>query len=152
MTPLLIASVEPGIESFLLTVLVQLTVIMVAARLFAVLFRMMGQPSVVGEIAAGLALGPSVFGKLLPDVSAQVFDPRTGPIFGILSQLGLIFLLFLIGLEFDFTHLRARGRAAMLISILGIVLPFALGWGLAQILYPQLGVLRNPCLIVQVRD
>lgn len=128
------------VESVLLTVLVQLVVIMVAARLFAVLFRRLGQPSVVGEIAAGLALGPSLLGKWLPEVSELVFNPTVRPIFDVLSQIGLIFLLFLIGLEFDFTHLKARGRAAMSISIAGVVLPFALGWGLAHLLHPRLPV------------
>ncbi len=135
-----IASVDPGVESVLLTVLVQLVVIILAARVFAWLFRKMGQPSVVGEIAAGLVLGPSVLGKILPEVSAAVFDPSVKPVFQVLSQLGLIFLLFLIGLEFDFSHLRARGRAAVSISVMGVVLPFALGWGLAQFLYPHLQV------------
>ncbi len=134
------ASVEPHAETVLLTVLVQLVVIILAARAFAWLFRRLGQPSVVGEIAAGLVLGPSVLGKMLPGVSAAVFDPSVKPVFGVLSQLGLIFLLFLIGLEFDFRHLRARGRAAVSISLMGVVLPFALGWGLAQFLFPQLTV------------
>jgi Kef-type K+ transport system membrane component KefB len=138
MTLLLLGSTDPGVESVLLTVLVQLVVIILGARLFAVLFRKLGQPSVVGEIAAGLVLGPSVLGKLLPDVSAMIFVPTVKPVFHVLSQLGLIFLLFLIGLEFDFSHLRARGRAAVSISVTGVVLPFALGWGLGQVLYPRL--------------
>lgn len=136
----LLASVDPGVETVLLPVLVQLVVIIAVARLFAWLFRKLGQPSVVGEIAAGLVLGPSVLGKLLPDASMMIFVPSVKPVFNVLSQLGLIFLLFLIGLEFDFSHLRARGRAAVSISVAGVVLPFALGWGLAQLLFPHLSV------------
>src|SRR3712207_1400082 len=63
------------VESVLLPVLVQLIVIILAARAFAVLFRKLGQPAVVGEIAAGLVLGPSLLGWLLPDVSAAIFHP-----------------------------------------------------------------------------
>lgn len=92
----------------------------------------------VGEIAAGLILGPSVFGKLAPELSAAVFDASVAPIFLVLAQLGLIFLLFLIGLEFDFRHVRTNARSSLLISIMGIVLPFTLGWLLAGLLYPHL--------------
>jgi Kef-type K+ transport system membrane component KefB len=138
------ASVDPGVESVLLTVLTQLMVIILAARVFAWVFRKLGQPSVVGEIAAGLMLGPSVLGKFFPAASAMVFDPAVKPVFSVLSQVGLIFLLFLIGLEFDFSHLRARSRAAVLISVMGIVPPFALGWLLAQWLHPHLEMAVDP--------
>jgi Kef-type K+ transport system membrane component KefB len=131
---------EPDVESLLLTVMVQLAVIIFVARLFALLFRRLGQPAVVGEIAAGLILGPSVLGKLAPGMSEMIFVTSARPALQILSQIGLIFLLFLIGLECDFSHIRARGRAAISISIIGIALPFALGWGLAQLLYPHLDV------------
>jgi Kef-type K+ transport systems, membrane components len=125
-------------ESILLVVLIQLCLIIIAARVFAILFRKIGQPAVVGEIAAGLILGPSVLGKLAPETFATVFDPSVSDVFKMLAQLGLIFLLFLIGLEFDFRHLRTSGRSSLLISVTGIVLPFALGWILAQFLHPHL--------------
>src|SRR2546425_452161 len=90
------------VESVLLTVIVQLIVIMAAARSFGTIFRRyLGQPQVCGEIAAGLILGPSLFGRLSPNLFEQVFRPSVGPIFSVLSQLGLILLMFLIGLEFD---------------------------------------------------
>jgi Kef-type K+ transport system membrane component KefB len=133
-------SVAASVEAQLLTVLIQLVVIILVARLFAMLFRRMAQPAVVGEITAGLILGPSVLGKLWPEVSALIFVPSARPVFDVLSQIGLIFLLFLIGLDCDFGHLRARGRAALSISVMGVVLPFALGWGLAQLLFPHLSV------------
>ncbi|MBL8799976.1 MAG: cation:proton antiporter, partial [Planctomycetia bacterium] len=131
------------VETLLLPVLVQLIVILLAARLFAVLFRKIGQPAVVGEIAAGLILGPSVFGALFPEAARAIFQPTLGglspelsdalltKIFNVLSQLGLIFLLFLVGLEFDFSHLRWHGRSAVAISVAGVALPFALGVALA---------------------
>ncbi len=111
---------------------------MVAARGFGMLFRKLGQPIVVGEILAGLILGPSVFGRMFPGLSAQVFDTSVQPVFQILAQLGLIFLLFLIGLEFDFRHLKTSGRSSLTISIVGIVLPFVLGFGLAHAMHPHI--------------
>jgi len=138
------------VETLLLPVLIQLVVILLTARLFAVLFRKLGQPAVVGEIAAGLVLGPSVLGHLFPTLFAAIFRPTLGDlphelsdqlvakVFAMLSQLGLIFLLFLVGLEFDFSHLRWHGKSAVAISVVGIALPFALGLGLAPLLYPHL--------------
>ncbi len=126
----------PATETSLLKVLLQLVIVITVARLFGILFRRLGQPAAVGEIAAGLILGPSVLGKAeaagwLPAVSAHIFDASVAPVFAVLSQLGLILLLFVVGLEFDFSHLRRCGRAAASISFAGIVLPFALGMGLA---------------------
>lgn len=139
-------------EELLLPVLIQLVIIILAARLFAKLFRQFGQPAVVGEIAAGLLLGPSCLGYFFPEVAAAVFHPTwlghdvppalfdatLNWIFTTLSQIGLVLLLFLIGLEFDFSHLREHGRAAVAISTAGIVLPFALGAAVAALLHPAI--------------
>jgi K+:H+ antiporter len=128
------------VESVLLTVIVQLIVIIAAARLFGAIFRRyLGQPQVCGEIAAGLLLGPSLFGRLYPGLFAQVFQPSVGPFFSVLSQIGLVLLMFLIGLEFDFGHLRSHGHIAVSVSLAGILLPFALGLAVAQVLHPYVG-------------
>lgn len=147
--PLYLAS---DVESVLLIVLVQLCVIIAAARIFAHLFRKLGQPIVVGEILAGLILGPSVLGQFAPGFSELVFptdpDNPTSQVvassFQVLSQLGLIFLLFLIGLEFDFSHLRRSGKASLLISVTGIVLPFGLGVLLAMWMHTEVGFHEDP--------
>jgi Kef-type K+ transport system membrane component KefB len=147
---------QTSVEAVLLPILVQLGIIILVARIFAVLFRRLGQPSVVGEIAAGLILGPSVFGKLLPGISDAIFHPHVhglppelseallGWILTVLSQLGLIFLLFLIGLEFDFSHLRWHGKSALAISVSGVALPFALGFGLAVVMRPYVDGDKSP--------
>jgi len=128
-----------NVEEMLLIVMLQLILIIASARLFGMLFRKFGQPQVCGEIAAGLILGPSLFGKFFPGISAYVFTPSVGPIFGVISQIGLIFLLFLIGLEFDFGHLKEYKKASFTISAVGIILPFSLGTVVAQLLYPYVG-------------
>ena len=139
-----------SIEDLLLPILLQLVIILLAARACALLFRRLGQPSVMGEICAGLFLGPSLFGALCPDLFATIFNPVLPhvpaelskvfipKIFAIVSQVGLIFLLFLVGLEADFSHLRVKGRSALAISIMGVVVPFALGVGLALLIHPAL--------------
>lgn len=123
-------------EDTLLAVLIQLIVVILAARVAGHLFRRMGQPQVCGEIAAGLILGPSLLGGLFPATFGYVFKPAVGPIFGVMSQIGLVLFLFLIGLEIDFKHLGSRSRTPVWISLAGIFLPFVLGIVLAQALYP----------------
>lgn len=138
------------VEHLLLPVLVQLAVIIAAARLFGALARRVGQPSVVGEIVAGLLLGPSLLGWVAPDVFAAVFRPALHgveqsladavlpKIFTVIAQFGLIFLMFLVGLELEPDHVRAHGRAVALIAAAGIAVPFALGAALAPLIHPHL--------------
>lgn len=138
------------VEELLFPVLVQLVVIIAVARTFGALARKLRQPAVVGEVLGGLLLGPSLFGWLFPEVSAAIFQPHLPgvphelanaafpKIFQVLSQIGLIFLLFLIGLEFDFEHLKMKGTAAVAVAVAGIVLPFALGLSIAPLIHPAL--------------
>lgn len=138
-------------ERLLLPVLVQLVVIIAAARALGALARRLGQPSVVGEIAAGLMLGPSLFGALCPEAFAAVFRPELPgveqaladavlpKVFTVIAQFGLIFLLFLVGLELHPAHLSERGRAVALVALVGLAVPFALGAGLGALVYPYLG-------------
>lgn len=132
--------VDASIEIILLKVILQLTAIIIAARLFGAIFRRFGQPVVCGEIAGGLLLGPSLFGRFFPEAFRTIFDPSLGSIFSILSQLGLIFLMFLIGLEFDFGHLSDNRRTAISVSLTGILLPFSLGFGLGWWMHGTLGL------------
>src|SRR5262245_11818066 len=130
MKPFYLAAGGTGVEERLLMVLIQLSIIILSARLFASLFHRIKQPSVVGELFAGIILGPSLFGWLFPSLFASIFPPDSDPIgreaaqmLRILSQLGLIFLLFLIGMEFDFSHLKTNVRSAIGISLAGILVP-----------------------------
>ncbi len=127
-----------GTENILLIVIIQLIVIITASRTFGNLFRRMGQPLVCGEIAAGLILGPSFFGGMFPRLFHMVFNPSVGPVFSIMSQIGLILLMFLIGLEFDFGHLSNNRGTALSISMAGIILPFSLGFVLGRWMHATL--------------
>jgi len=127
-------------ENTLLIVITQLVTIIAVARVFGVVFTRIGQAQVCGEIAAGLVLGPSVLGRLSPSLFHAVFNPAVFPVFSIMSQIGLILLMFLIGLEFDFGLLQQNKRAAASISATGIVLPFAMGMALGQWIHRTLGL------------
>ena len=102
-------------EALLFFTLLQLTVIILAARLGGEVAHRIGQPPAVGEIIVGLLLGPSLFGLLAPGTFNYVFHSAPGEPMQVLSQIGLIFLMFQIGLECDFGHLTDRGnrRAVM---------------------------------------
>jgi Kef-type K+ transport system membrane component KefB len=106
---------------------IQLAVIVAATRLVGAVAARCGQPRVVGEIAAGLMLGPSLLGRLAPGLSAWLFAPETLPILAAVSQLGLLFFMFLVGLHLDLGLLRQAGRTALVTSPVSIVIPAALG-------------------------
>lgn len=89
-------------ETLLQETIIQIIVIVACTRTAGALFKRSGQPRVVGEIVAGLILGPSVFGSLLPHLQGIIFNPAAGANICIFSQIGLVFIMFLIGLEFDF--------------------------------------------------
>lgn len=116
-------------EQLLFFTLLQLAIIVLAARAGGALARRVGQAQVVGEIVVGILLGPSLFGLLAPGLFDLVFRSTPPQPLNILSQIGLLLLMFQIGLEFDFAHLRERRnrRAVLAVSVAGLVAPFALG-------------------------
>jgi len=115
----------------------QVVVIIVASRLVGLGTRWLRQPMVIAEVTAGILLGPSLLGWLLPELTASLFEASSLGILKIVSQLGLILFMFLIGLELDPELLRGRGRASVAISHTSIVVPFVLGCLLAFYLYPR---------------
>jgi Kef-type K+ transport system membrane component KefB len=114
--------------------------ILLAARVFGWFFQHIGQPRVVGEMTAGIVLGPSLFGRFLPDAFAFVFPASSLPAITVLSQLGLLLFMFVVGLEVDLKRVLQQRTAVILISNVSIVLPLLLGVGLAKALYPRFAV------------
>jgi Kef-type K+ transport system membrane component KefB len=122
----------------LLTLIIQIAVILVVARGVGWIFRRFRQPQVVGEMAAGILLGPSLLGWAAPDISAALFPLKSLGYLNSLSQIGLIVFMFLVGLEFDPKLLRGRGHTAVVTSHASIIVPFFLGSALALYFYPRL--------------
>jgi Kef-type K+ transport system membrane component KefB len=132
-------------EQLVLHLLLQLTAILIVTRLVAAAVKRLGQTDVAGEILAGLLLGPSLLGALAPDALAWLFPPLTAPVFTGLSQLGLVLLMFQIGLEFEFGEvLRTQRERVVGISVIGIAVPFALGYASAGFFYDRLPELTKP--------
>ena len=114
--------------------LLQLLVVLAAARACGAVLGRLGQPRAVGEIVAGLALGPSLLGTLAPRVHATLFPPAGLAPLQALSQLGVLLFLLVVGLRLDLGALRVRARTAIMTSHASIVAPFALGLALATLL------------------
>ena len=133
-------------ELLLYFVLLQLVVIVIAARIGGRSAVRIGQTAAVGEIIVGLLLGPSLFGAIAPDTFHYVFQSVSSTPLTILSQLGLILLMFQIGLEFDFGHLGERDnrKAVWSVAIAGMVAPFALGYGFGYVAAPVLSPRADP--------
>jgi len=121
----------------LLLFILQIIVILAMARGMGRLFRKIHQPQVVGEMAAGILLGPSLFGWLAPGVFNRLFPPESLSHLNALSQIGLIIFMFLIGLELDLKILKGRRSTALVTSPMSIIVPFGLGVLLAIYLYPR---------------
>jgi Kef-type K+ transport system membrane component KefB/nucleotide-binding universal stress UspA family protein len=124
--------------STLVLVLLQILLIIGLSRLLGLVFRWLNQPLVIGEIVAGICLGPSLLGLLAPATASALFPPQTIPYLNVLSQIGLIFFMFLIGLELNPKHLKGQIQRAVMISHMSIVTPFLLGALLSLLLYPLL--------------
>ena len=118
--------------------ILQIGTILIVARLVGWLFGKLHQPRVVGEMLAGILLGPSLLGWLAPGISAAIFPPDSLGHLNSLSQVGLLIFMFLVGLELDLGHLRELGRAAVMTSQVSIIVPFILGSAFALYLYPRL--------------
>ncbi len=115
--------------------LAQITVLLLVGRLLGELMQRVRQPAVMGQLLAGVLLGPSVFGALLPSLQHHLFPPmaaQQGMLEGV-AQLGVLMLLLITGMEMDFARVTSARRAAIFASSCGIIVPFALGFGLGEV-------------------
>src|SRR4030095_8721927 len=141
----LVAPSAPGDQSFagtttrpsdvLLHVLVALAAVIITGQAFARLFAYAGQPPVIGEVVAGIFLGPSLLGSKL---SALILPPAVAPFLGVIAHLGVILYMFLIGLDLNLGRLRQRSHATVATSHASILAPFLLGAVASLGLYPRL--------------
>lgn len=128
-------SMEHNLKHPLAILLGQIITIIVVARFFGWMFRKIGQPTVIGEIIAGIVLGPSLVGMYFPEFSSALFPTDSLGNLQFLSQIGLILFMFVIGMELDLKVLKNKANDAVVISHASIVIPFALGVGLAYYIY-----------------
>lgn len=117
--------------------LLAIAVVVAACKAAGWLVQRIGQPPVIGEIAAGILLGPSVFGAVWPEGAAAVIPPGILPQLNVLAQVGVVLFVFLTGLELNTKLLRGRGHLAVVVSHVSIAVPFLLGVGLAALAYAK---------------
>jgi Kef-type K+ transport system membrane component KefB len=133
--PSLFAQLAGNAQLPLSRLLLQLIVIVLVARVFGLVARRVGQPPVIGEIAAGVLLGPSLLGWIAPDISAFLFPAASLPTLQLLSQIGVLLFMFVVGVELEPSYLRGKAQTAIAVSHFSIVIPFVLGVALALLLY-----------------
>jgi Kef-type K+ transport system membrane component KefB len=127
-----------GKSDALIHVLVALSAVVVMGQLLSRVFRLVGQPPVIGEVVGGILLGPSFLGQIWPEAAAFVLPPAVAPYLAVISQIGVILYMFLVGLELNLAVLRDKAHATVAISHASIIVPFLLGAALALFLYPRL--------------
>jgi Kef-type K+ transport system membrane component KefB len=127
----------PPSTNLLMHVLLALAVIILTTRAMGAIFRFFHQPPVIGEIIGGIFLGPSILGRVLPNIQAYLLPPDIAPTLGVIAQLGVILFMFLIGLELNLKTLRSSGQAMLAISHVSISFPFLLGTLLALGIYER---------------
>ena len=138
------AAVAGKSGEILVHVLLALLVIIALARLVGAVFKYMHQPPVIGEILAGIMLGPSLLGRISPEAYAYLLPTSISPHLAIISQVGVLLYMFLVGLELDTSMLRKGTHASVAISHASIILPFTLGSILALVVYPILSSSNVP--------
>lgn len=129
----------------IINLLVQLAVMLVAGRLMAEVSRMLNQPAVVGEILAGIILGPTIFGYIAPDLSLSLF-PHIGTNALVLDgfiEIAVVLLLFIAGLEVDLQLVFQQGRTSLYVGLMSLIIPFLFGFG-CTFLFPTYFGLHNP--------
>jgi Kef-type K+ transport system membrane component KefB len=141
-----ILNLSHSIQNPLAILLAQIITIIIVARILGWICIKIGQPAVVGEIAAGILLGPSFVGAYLPGFSAALFPVQSLGNLQFLSQIGLILFMFIVGMELDFKTLKTRAKDAVVISHVSIIVPFTLGLALAYFIYTSFAPIGIPFL------
>lgn len=121
----------------LAVLLLQIIVIIVFARIFGHIFKKIGQPAVIGEIVAGIILGPSIMGLFFPHINHFIFPATSLGTLQFLSQIGLILFMFIIGMELDLKAISKQAYGAVIISHASIIIPYTFGMGLAYFIYNE---------------
>lgn len=128
-------SIHHNIKHPLALLLAQIILIILVARIFGWVCKKIGQPSVIGEILAGIFLGPSLLGSYFPEFSQSLFPAQSLGNLQFLSQLGLILFMFVVGMELDLKSLKNKANDAVVVSHASIIIPFTLGMTLAYFIY-----------------
>jgi Kef-type K+ transport system membrane component KefB len=140
--PAAVASAAPAATNVapdaVLHLLLALAAVVVIGRLLGFALRAIGQPPVIGEVVAGILLGPSLLGRVAPELASYILPASVAPFLNIVAQLGVVAYMFLVGLELNVDVVRERAHATVATSHASIVLPFVLGSVLALLLYPRL--------------
>ena len=143
--PVVIDSREKVYDQFLSNInyplsilLLQILIILLTSRLFGIVFRKLGQQTVIGEIIAGIFLGPSIFGWIFPELSSFIFPQNSFLSLQFLSQIGLAFFMFVIGMELDLNKIKNKAHDAIIISHVSIILPFFLGVCVSYFIFQEL--------------
>jgi Kef-type K+ transport system membrane component KefB len=130
-----LSALTHNIKHPLAILLAQIVTIILVARIFGWICKKIGQPTVIGEILAGIVLGPSLLGMYFPEYSAALFPIESLSNLQFLSQIGLILFMFVVGMELDLNVLKNKAHDAVVISHASIIIPFSLGMGLAYFIY-----------------
>lgn len=128
-------SIKINLEHPVALILAQIVTIIIVSRIIGFVFAKIHQPTVIGEIIAGIALGPSLLGVFFPELSAALFPDKSMGNLSLLSQVGLILFMFMVGMELDLKVLQNKVKDAVVVSNAGILIPFTLGIGLAYFIY-----------------